>query len=61
MNEVRQVLIEAVSSKGRSRIGKIPVPALIEQEHTHRMFVVFPHLNQCRWIFKHNDPDFKVL
>ena len=55
------VMIEAVSKKGTSRIGLNPVPAIIEQEKSDRLFVVFPEHNQCRWILKHNDPNFRIV
>jgi hypothetical protein len=25
------------------------------------MFIVFPQHNQCRWIKKTNDPDFRII
>ncbi|MBQ45529.1 MAG: hypothetical protein CMK37_07715 [Porticoccaceae bacterium] len=61
MTEVRQVLIEAVSKKGTARIGLDPVIAIIEQDKGQRCFVVFPGRNQCRWIFKENDPNFRII
>jgi hypothetical protein len=61
MTEARQVLIEAVSKKGTARIGLKPVSAIIEQDQDQRCFVVFPQLNQCRWILKTSDPNFRIL
>ena len=55
------VMIEAVSKKGTSRIGLNPVPAIIEQEKSDKLFVVFPEHNQCRWILKNNDPNFRIV
>tara|TARA_B100001094_G_scaffold286264_1_gene300921 strand:- start:1561 stop:1728 length:168 start_codon:yes stop_codon:yes gene_type:complete len=54
-------LIEAVSKKGTARIGLDPVIAIIEQDKGQRCFVVFPGRNQCRWIFKENDPNFRII
>lgn len=57
----QQVMIEAVSKKGTTRIGINPVPAVIEQEKGNQIFVVFPQHNQCRWILKHQDPHFRIV
>ena len=51
----------AISPKGRNRIGKGLVTAIIEQNHDDKVFAVFPRLNQCRWIKKQNDPDFRLI
>jgi len=51
----------AVSPKGKSRIGKRLVTAIIEQDHHDKVFVEFPGLNQWRWIKKQNDPDFRLI
>ena len=51
----------AISPKGRNRIGKGLVTAIIEQDHHDRVFAVFPRLNQCRWIKKQDDPDFRLI
>lgn len=53
--------ILAISPKGKSRIGKKMTTAIVEQNHHDKMFVVWPDLNQCRWIKKVNDPDFMVV
>ena len=55
------VIIEAVSKKGTTRIGLKPVPAIIEQDQGHQIFVVFPQHNQCRWMLKQNDPHFRIV
>jgi hypothetical protein len=34
---------------------------IVEQNHHDKLFVVFPELNQCRWIKKDNDPDFRII
>ena len=34
---------------------------IVEQNHHDKLFVVFPALNQCRWIKKDNDPDFRII
>jgi len=54
------VSVLAISKRGRSRIGASPVPAVIEQDKAERLFLVFPQLNQCRWIRKDDDPDFRI-
>ena len=53
--------IIAISDKGKSRIGKKLTMAIVEQNHHDKMFVVIPGTNQCRWIKKDNDPDFRVI
>jgi hypothetical protein len=51
----------AISSKGKSRIGKQLTMAIVEQNHHDKLFVVIPGTNQCRWIKKENDPDFRII
>jgi hypothetical protein len=51
----------AISAKGKSRIGKQLTMAIVEQSHHDRLFVVIPGTNQCRWIKKENDPDFRIV
>ena len=53
--------ILAISSKGKSRIGNKMTMAIVEQNHHDKMFVVIPGTNQCRWIKKDNDPDFRII
>jgi len=53
--------ILAISKKGKSRIGASLTMGIVEQNHHDKLFVVFPALNQCRWIKKHNDPDFYIV
>ena len=53
--------ILAISKKGKSRIGAKLTTAIVEQNHHDKLFVVWPELNQCRWIKKYNDPDFLVI
>jgi len=53
--------ILAISNRGRSRIGTCLTTAIVEQNHHDKMFVVFPQHNQCRWIKKTNDPDFRII
>ena len=53
--------ILAISSKGKSRIGTKITMAIVEQNHHYKMFVVIPGTNQCRWIKKDNDPDFRII
>ena len=55
------VSLLAVSNKGRSRIGKTLQTAIVEQDHGEKIFVVFPELNQCRWILRDGDPDFRII
>jgi hypothetical protein len=44
------VNVLAISKKGKSRIGTKLTTAIVEQDHHDKLFVVFPALNQCRWI-----------
>lgn len=53
--------ILAISKKGKSRIGTRLTTGIVEQDHHDKLFVVFPALNQCRWIKKDNDPDFRIV
>ena len=53
--------IIAISKKGKSRIGSRLTTGIVEQDHHGKLFVVFPELNQCRWIKKNNDPDFRII
>ncbi len=55
------VNVLAISKKGKSRIGSKLTTAIVEQDHHDKLFVVFPALNQCRWIRRENDPDFKIV
>lgn len=55
------VNVIATSKKGKSRIGNSLTMAIIEQNHHDKLFIVFPELNQCRWIKKDNDPDFRII
>ena len=55
------IAIIAISKKGKSRIGTKLTTAIVEQNHHDKIFVVFPELNQCRWIRKDNDPDFSIV
>ena len=55
------VSIIAISTKGKSRIGTKLTMGIVEQNHHDKLFVVFPELNQCRWIKKDNDPDFRII
>lgn len=53
--------ILATSNRGRSRIGTTITTAIVEQDHEDQLFIVLPQFNQCRWIKKQNDPDFKII
>lgn len=55
------ISIIAISNRGRSRIGTHITTAIVEQDHHDKLFLVFPQLNQCRWIKKSNDPDFRIV
>ncbi len=55
------VNVLAISKKGKSRIGTKLTTAIVEQNHQDKLFLVFPELNQCRWIKKDNDPDFRII
>lgn len=59
MQDIINIL--AISTKGKSRIGKSLTTAIVEQNHHDKLFVVFPGTNQCRWIKKDNDPDFRIV
>lgn len=53
--------ILAISNRGRSRIGTHITTAIVEQNHHDKIFIVLPQFNQCRWIKKDNDPDFRII
>ena len=53
--------ILATSKKGKSRIGTKLTRALVEQSHGNKLFVVIYGTTDCRWIMKHNDPDFMII
>ena len=53
--------IIAISKKGKSRIGTKLTTAIVEQNHHDKLFIVIPGMNQCRWIKKDNDPDFRII
>ena len=55
------ISIIAISPKGKSRIGKSITTAIVEQNHPDKLFIVIPGTNQCRWIRKDNDPDFRII
>lgn len=55
------VNVLAISQKGKSRIGTKLTMAIVEQNHHDKLFLVFPELNQCRWIKKDNDLDFRIV
>jgi hypothetical protein len=55
------VNILAISSKGKSRIGTAVTLAIVEQNQHDKLFIVFPGINQCRWINKKNDPNFCII
>jgi hypothetical protein len=62
---MQTVNILATSKRGRSRIGKQLVTAIVEQDHHDRLFLVIPEGSpcppQCRWVLKANDPDFAIV
>jgi len=51
----------AISNRGRSRIGSTITTAIVEQNHHDKLFIVLPQFNQCRWIKKIDDPDFRIV
>ena len=53
--------ILAISNKGRSRIGTTITTAIVEQNFHDKLFIVLPQFNQCRWIKRNNDPDFRII
>lgn len=53
--------ILAISNKGKSRIGSHITTAIVEQNHHDKLFIVLPQFNQCRWIKRINDPDFRII
>jgi hypothetical protein len=55
------VNILAISNRGRSRIGTTITTAIVEQNHHDKLFIVLPQFNQCRWIKRNNDPDFRII
>jgi hypothetical protein len=54
-----RVLLTPISSKAKSRVGKRPVVADVEQDVGNKLFVVISP-TQCRWVTKINDTDFIV-
>jgi len=59
-----KVLLKAKSAKGKSRIGKGEVDALVEQRNElpngdANLFVVIS-FSHCRWVRLKDDPDFEV-
>lgn len=54
-----QVTLIPISRKAKSRIGKQPVVAEVEQITDNKMFVVISP-QQCRWVWVEGDPDFLV-
>ena len=61
LKTMNAINIIAISDKGKSRIGKKLTMAIVEQNHHDKMFVVIPGTNQCRWIKRDNDPDFRII
>jgi hypothetical protein len=59
------ILVQAISNRGKNRIGTKPTVAFVEQSFADRIFIVFRNelgeMTQCRWIKEHNDPDFRIL
>ena len=55
------ICILAISDKGKSRIGKKLTLAIVEQDHHDTLFIVIHGTNQCRWIKKQDDPDFRII
>jgi hypothetical protein len=53
------VLLTPTSSKAKSRVGKHPILAEVEQDVDNKLFVVI-NPSHCRWVNKSNDPDFLV-
>ena len=53
------VLLTPTSSKAKSRVGKRPILADVEQDVNDKLFVVISP-SHCRWVSKSNDPDFIV-
>jgi hypothetical protein len=58
---MKTINLLAVSNRGRSRIGTTITTAIVEQDHHDKLFIVIPGTNQCRWIKKDNDPDFRIV
>jgi hypothetical protein len=44
------IKVTALSRFSKSRIGKAPQLAIVEQRCSGQLFVVFPHNSYCRWI-----------
>lgn len=53
------VLLTPTSSKAKSRVGKRPIIAEVEQDVNDKLFIVISP-SHCRWVSKLNDPDFIV-
>lgn len=59
------VNIIAISPKGKSLIGKKLTTVIVKKNHHDKLFIVIRgnngEVNQCRWIKKDNDPDFRII
>jgi hypothetical protein len=53
------ILLTPTSRKAKSRVGKYPVLAKVEQDVNDKLFVVINE-SHCRWINKTDDPDFLI-
>jgi hypothetical protein len=53
------ILLTPTSRKAKSRIGRHPILAKVEQDVDDKLFVVIND-SHCRWVSKVNDPDFLV-
>lgn len=53
------VLLIPTSRKAKSRVGRYPVFAKVEQDVDDKLFVVIND-SHCRWVNKTNDPDFLI-
>jgi len=54
-----KVTLTPTSSKAKSRIGKRPIIAEVEQDIDNKLFIVI-NPSHCRWVNKTDDPDFIV-
>jgi len=55
------IFVIATSAKGKSRIGKKLIKAIIEEDFSDYSIVALPSLNQCLLINKEGDPDFMII
>jgi len=57
---IEAVNILAISNKGRSRIGRKLITAIVEQRYHDKIFTVI-NSSQCMWVKLISDPDYRII